>query len=453
MIKLFKKEDFNIYFINDLLSNDDIDFIKKRIKSFFFIDYIYNNERLIFEIQQNLQYKWYDLFVTGKVLHRNSLTGYKEYKKEAIDLIDEDDFRTKRVKITETIQSIYDKWRWYTYNKVDPMLLERMVNDYKQRTLDGNPYSQNIYYIRYTDELIEKYERKYFLISDQEIKTYDEDIFSNYSLENESNYMTLKIPPYRSIFIENCFIDIHQYSMPELIEKVKQCTIYYYWWDVLKFDEFCDKIISMDFLQSTRKLVTTPVIKQYIKSNFNTKNDLINHIFSNFTPRISNLEELNSTFRNDVIFQYEWLFANDLKRAVRIFENECRIVHNEKIIGAFYNEDILFREIRNRYKNRYQVISQGSPEWLGNQRFDIYFPELNIAIEYQGEQHQTPVDFGGKGKSFANKEFKKNQERDQRKFKKSKSNDCPIIFVYPDYDIKNVIKELNSIIKKQKLKI
>ncbi|MGB3728620.1 MAG: hypothetical protein WBA70_05155, partial [Thermodesulfobacteriota bacterium] len=53
-----------------------------------------------------------------------------------------------------------------------------------------------------------------------------------------------------------------------------------------------------------------------------------------------------------------------------------------------------------------------SPDWLAGQRLDIYIPSLQVAIEYQGEQHYNPIEhFGGK------KGLKKTKERDKRKRK------------------------------------
>jgi len=57
-----------------------------------------------------------------------------------------------------------------------------------------------------------------------------------------------------------------------------------------------------------------------------------------------------------------------------------------------------------------KVIHQGSPAWLGRQRFDIYIPSRKLAIEYQGAQHFRPVEFFGGEEGFA-----KTVERDRRK--------------------------------------
>ncbi len=98
---------------------------------------------------------------------------------------------------------------------------------------------------------------------------------------------------------------------------------------------------------------------------------------------------------------------------------------------------------------KHKIISQGSPEWLSPQRFDIYFQDLNIAIEYQGEQHFKPVDFGGKGKSFAKKQFISNQRRDEIKAKKAKANNCILIYVLPNYDFKSLEWKITLAIQNQ----
>ena len=143
------------------------------------------------------------------------------------------------------------------------------------------------------------------------------------------------------------------------------------------------------------------------------------------------------------------MFYNEFKRSIRILENECRIQFNEKIIGSFFNEDLLFKEIKRVFGNKFNVVSQGSPEWLKPQRFDIFFPDVNIAIEYQGEQHFRPVDFGGKGQTIAEMQFQENLLRDFRKNEKAKLNNCSLFFVNPNYDIKDILYLISLEIKKK----
>jgi hypothetical protein len=60
------------------------------------------------------------------------------------------------------------------------------------------------------------------------------------------------------------------------------------------------------------------------------------------------------------------------------------------------------------------TIREYSPEWLGSQRLDIYIPSLNVAIEYNGEQHYRPVEFFG-GKTAL---------RDRQKLDRRKAGMC-----------------------------
>jgi hypothetical protein len=48
-----------------------------------------------------------------------------------------------------------------------------------------------------------------------------------------------------------------------------------------------------------------------------------------------------------------------------------------------------------------EIIHQGSPSWLGRQRFDIWIPQLKVAIEYNGEQHYALVALFGGEAGFA----------------------------------------------------
>jgi len=47
--------------------------------------------------------------------------------------------------------------------------------------------------------------------------------------------------------------------------------------------------------------------------------------------------------------------------------------------------------------------------------YDFYIPKLNLLIEYQGDQHEKPIDFKGKGKKYAEEQFEIQKEHDKRK--------------------------------------
>ena len=78
-------------------------------------------------------------------------------------------------------------------------------------------------------------------------------------------------------------------------------------------------------------------------------------------------------------------------------------------ISRWVREDELYRLVANLFPST-TIRREASPPWLGHQRLDILLPELDLAIEHQGEQHYRPVEAFGGVAAFA-----KSQERDARK--------------------------------------
>lgn len=109
---------------------------------------------------------------------------------------------------------------------------------------------------------------------------------------------------------------------------------------------------------------------------------------------------------------------------------------------GWVSETRLFYEIKNAFPGE-KVLQHASPEWLGRQHLDIFIPSLSLAIEYQGRQHLEPVTFFG-----GEEAFKKTIERDRKKMRRCKSNDVTLLYVYENYDLQQVINEINSGIDK-----
>ncbi|MDO5110031.1 MAG: hypothetical protein Q4D59_08895, partial [Erysipelotrichaceae bacterium] len=65
---------------------------------------------------------------------------------------------------------------------------------------------------------------------------------------------------------------------------------------------------------------------------------------------------------------------------------------------------------------------QYTPDFLYNQRLDIYIPSRNTAIEYQGKQHYEPVEFFG-----GEEGNRRNKERDFRKRRRCKAHGIQVI--------------------------
>lgn len=115
-----------------------------------------------------------------------------------------------------------------------------------------------------------------------------------------------------------------------------------------------------------------------------------------------------------------------------------------KIGEGWISETALFYKIKEHYKY-YKVVQHGRPKWLGKQHFDIYFPENNIAIEYQGIQHYQAVDYFGGEEGLAS-----NQERDERKRGLCKKHSCKLICVNEGYKFDDVITSIDNALRGEK---
>ena len=86
---------------------------------------------------------------------------------------------------------------------------------------------------------------------------------------------------------------------------------------------------------------------------------------------------------------------NEIKRILRESENIYREEKDIPKVGeGWVSETELYHKIKEAFPNE-EVIHHGRPSWLNRQHLDIYFPKRNIGIEYQGEQHDSPIDFFG----------------------------------------------------------
>jgi hypothetical protein len=144
----------------------------------------------------------------------------------------------------------------------------------------------------------------------------------------------------------------------------------------------------------------------------------------------------NNLFINDVSDNLVDLIESELRKV----ENEIRILKGFKIVGSYTNESVLYVKLKEHFIDC-KVISQGRPVWLGRQSLDIYFPDYNIGIEYQGEQHFRPIDFFGGIEKF-------NQVKilDEKKRELCKQNYCSLIEVKEDYDLVELIVNIENII-------
>jgi Zn ribbon nucleic-acid-binding protein len=146
--------------------------------------------------------------------------------------------------------------------------------------------------------------------------------------------------------------------------------------------------------------------------------------------------------------EHEWMITpNNFLNGQRC--PNCRITKGEKRIKEFLENNI-------KYISQYgfkQLKGFGGKKL----RFDFATfdkdNKLLYLIEYDGKQHFEPVDFGGRGKEWAEEQFKEIQEKDQLKNKFCKANDINLIRIpYWKFDEINTILN-NLIIKNKHIKI
>lgn len=131
------------------------------------------------------------------------------------------------------------------------------------------------------------------------------------------------------------------------------------------------------------------------------------------------------------------LFEETMRNWFRDAENEVRRAHGLPGIGeAWVSEAALFALIRDAFPGQ-EVQHQGRPSWLGRQSLDIYLPARKLAIEYQGIQHDMPVErFGGE------EAFTRQQARDRRKRELCDANGVKLFEVRPGYDPERLLESI-----------
>lgn len=213
----------------------------------------------------------------------------------------------------------------------------------------------------------------------------------------------------------------------------------------------------LESLLSTKRKPDFEIVLQSLQYSEKIKNIDFNGVFhkngfpiiqfynyrKEFLPNQYNYISINGSFN----FEYEDIFNDWDSISIQLEsfnkpENFVRKTINYPLIGeGWISETHLYYEIKNYFKDL-TVINHARPKWLGKQHLDIFIPKLNIAIEYQGEQHFAPVGyFGGE------ETFKKNIERDNRKRELCRINNCNLIYVEKGYNLNDIINQISLYVK------
>jgi hypothetical protein len=164
----------------------------------------------------------------------------------------------------------------------------------------------------------------------------------------------------------------------------------------------------------------------------------------NFYKEIDDNQEKSGLENLGLRHVVEKAILSQFRYIIRKAEDIYRVkIGMPKVGEGWISETELFYKITDNYKE-FNVVHHGKPKWLGRQHFDIYFTELNIAIEYQGSQHYEPIEFFGGIEAF-----ERTKERDENKQKLCLENNCELIYVNERYEFEEIKLKIEQAINKK----
>lgn len=247
-----------------------------------------------------------------------------------------------------------------------------------------------------------------------------------------NNIIKLKLDEYM-FYIDNVLTDIYSndYSFFSSLFKKRKSLI-----EINK--EFTEKIAFKPTKEFVNQKLNDEKYLVYfnVRKKFEEKCEkfLIRYDEHYFTPVAGENQLSFNYFIEGILIE---IFSSLIYSNQNAFRNSIGLPN---IGQGWVSETNLFNTVKN-YFNELKVIQHASPKWLGRQHLDIYLPELNIGIEYQGKQHSQPIGFFGGIDGHA-----KTIERDERKKIICVNNHCKLLFVYPETNIDEFIIELENII-------
>jgi hypothetical protein len=158
---------------------------------------------------------------------------------------------------------------------------------------------------------------------------------------------------------------------------------------------------------------------------------------------LSNYNTLNDT---DLIMAQaqDSEFQKATRKIRKVIENEVRTKFGFKKVGeAWANETLLYQLVCEIFPDK-RILRHYRPEILDFLELDVYIPDLNIGLEYQGIQHFKPIDhWGGK------KSLERLKKRDDKKKKLCVKHNIKLgyFYYYEELSRKLVEKKIDELIK------
>lgn len=136
-------------------------------------------------------------------------------------------------------------------------------------------------------------------------------------------------------------------------------------------------------------------------------------------------------------FSGEMFVLEYVRTLTREAEDNLRAERGLPRVGeGWVSETALFYEVKEALPEC-DVMQHARPEWLAPQHLDVFVSDLSVAIEYQGVQHDRPIDFfGGKAGHEALR------QRDARKRRLCKAHGVRLFYVLEGYELSEVLDEI-----------
>jgi hypothetical protein len=149
--------------------------------------------------------------------------------------------------------------------------------------------------------------------------------------------------------------------------------------------------------------------------------------------------ENTGTTKTSFVYYVENSILEIFSVLIHSLQNEFRVSRGLPKIGeGWISETDLYYKLKQHFKT-INIIHHGKPKWLGRQHVDIWLPAHNIGIEYQGQQHDRPVEYFGGELSF-----EENKKRDERKRILFKENNAILIEVREGFDFEKLCIEIQN---------
>ena len=126
----------------------------------------------------------------------------------------------------------------------------------------------------------------------------------------------------------------------------------------------------------------------------------------------------------DAMQEFVEPYVNQLMRSRDLDERTARAEVQQQLgLSRWIREAELYQVIKQIFPDE-PVLREASPPWLGRQRLDVFLPERNLALEYQGEQHYQAVSAFGGADALA-----RTIERDALKKRLCEENSVELVYV------------------------